>query len=415
MRVGAPRSVKEWKKKKQQEEKKKDLNAENKAKAWKRLRALESDERQTGEQSATQRRMKVRLRMKHASETARKKVLHWKRRRREVAFAGFLFCVCFLWGCAFWEICKETLERKSGMCRGEKERKQDDRESERWRQWRERQNNFQKNENCGEKERLLRKFQQSGRRWKLKRKKMKKRRAEATRQGKEVEWMKSLGDKGLIPSAGLLIGMMTMSKMESGESWMTPDKMDDADRMLWKAERWIACGLIIFCLVRVWKTSRQWNKFMKAYNGNIRVVNANLGKKGIVHFKRTISKLDPDVLIATEPGNLGARPNVRGYTLIRHKNITLALKESTVQLLEHTDGLCIWRKERGDERGNMFPRRFSKFFVAAVFVLGAVAISGQEYDGDGDVDVNVNVDVDGSGSGSGQTIIEVRPKFFSEA
>ena len=46
----------------------------------------------------------------------------------------------------------------------------------------------------------------------------------------------------------------------------------------------------------------------------------------------------------------------------------------------------------------MFPRQFSKVFVVAVFVLGAVASSGQEYD--------IDVDVDGSGD----LIIKVRQK-----
>ena len=122
---------------------------------------------------------------------------------------------------------------------------------------------------------------------------------------------------------------------------------------VWTTPRTAVLLMIWYCSVvfdrgrrRRWTAKKKGrNKMMKILKGNIRILNVNLGNKGWDTFKSMLKNLQPDVLVATEPGDLTARPNIRGYQLIRHKSIALALKEKTVQLIDHRDNICVWRTE----------------------------------------------------------------------
>ena len=122
---------------------------------------------------------------------------------------------------------------------------------------------------------------------------------------------------------------------------------------VWTTPRTAVLLMIWYCSVvfdrgrrRRWTSKKKGrNKMMNILKGNIRILNVNLGNKGWDTFKSMLKNLQPDVLVATEPGDLTARPNIRGYQLISHKSIALALKEKTVQLIDHRDNICVWRTE----------------------------------------------------------------------
>ena len=85
------------------------------------------------------------------------------------------------------------------------------------------------------------------------------------------------------------------------------------------------------------------NKLMHMLCGNRRFVNVNICGKGISTIKKILSQLDPDVLVVTEPGSLGARPRVRGFHMVRHKNIAVLLREKTTTFVSDE---ILWTKRR---------------------------------------------------------------------
>ena len=97
---------------------------------------------------------------------------------------------------------------------------------------------------------------------------------------------------------------------------------------------------------RTWAISnKKRNKAVHSLRGNHRVVNVNLGRKGIKVLRKLSRELDPDVMVVTEPGNLGARPQVKGFDLIRHKSIAILTRSKTVQVNSHEP---LWLKLEKD-------------------------------------------------------------------
>ena len=77
---------------------------------------------------------------------------------------------------------------------------------------------------------------------------------------------------------------------------------------------------------------------MYALHGNHRIVNVNLGRKGFQLLKKVVLEFDADVTVITEPGNIGARPHIKGFNIIRHKSIVVVTREKTVQVSSHGTG-----------------------------------------------------------------------------
>ena len=91
-----------------------------------------------------------------------------------------------------------------------------------------------------------------------------------------------------------------------------------------------------------WSISRKVrNRRIRALNGNHRFVTVNIQRKGLMVVRKILSKLDPDLMVVTEPGDVGARPQIRGFNLIRHKNIVVCLREKTTTLVSHES---LWEK-----------------------------------------------------------------------
>ena len=85
-----------------------------------------------------------------------------------------------------------------------------------------------------------------------------------------------------------------------------------------------------------WSVSRKRrNKEVYILNGNHRIVNVNLGRKGLKLLKKLVLELDPDVMVVTEPGYIGARPNIKGFDIIRHRSIVILAREKSVQVNSH--------------------------------------------------------------------------------
>ena len=82
-------------------------------------------------------------------------------------------------------------------------------------------------------------------------------------------------------------------------------------------------------------SNKRRNKEVHATHGNHRVVNVNLGRKGLKSLRKLLLELDPDVMVVTEPGNLGARPNIKGFDIIRHKSIAVVTRGKSVQINSH--------------------------------------------------------------------------------
>ena len=85
------------------------------------------------------------------------------------------------------------------------------------------------------------------------------------------------------------------------------------------------------------------NKLAHMLFGNRRFVNINICGKGIGAIKKILAQLDPDVLVVTEPGSLGARPRVRGFHVVRHKNIAVLLREKSTTFVSDE---ILWIKEK---------------------------------------------------------------------
>ena len=92
---------------------------------------------------------------------------------------------------------------------------------------------------------------------------------------------------------------------------------------------------------------KERNRRMRAANGFHRIVNANFGRKGLKKIKEVLKELDPDVLVACEPGVLGARPCVQNYKIIRYRSVAIFLKEKTTQIIHIRT--VKWQKEEERE------------------------------------------------------------------
>ena len=112
-----------------------------------------------------------------------------------------------------------------------------------------------------------------------------------------------------------------------------------------RALDWLVVVAFRRCLPeRTWAVSRKRrNKLVHSLLGNRRFVNVNICGKGRNTIKKILSQLDPDVLVVTEPGSLGARPSFRGFHTVRHKNIAVLLREKSTTLISNES---VWVKER---------------------------------------------------------------------